>query len=408
MWNYLQLMFGDSPRIEPMIGTGGMTRQEAHAKVQDLLNEMAAQAPVYFAAAVESWQRGAQDDTVHVQLPKGMVLWALYEYPEGQPPERAAMEWIDDFADIMRQGGAQNIVVAKFPDKTGPATPDAPPASATPDAEEDLALAAARRIAGHVREFRGRYPDGLAQLKHFAARRGQGGLPDWPQWCWVPMSAAHAIASQDGPLFNPADISRIAAVGQWKLQDRDIVTPTEDVASEAVPGPTPEPHEMDLAIPRERLLEALDGVCYYLVMPLPRPDDHEGEWLYGAYIHLEWDAITSRTELRLLLDFGHGWDALTPIYVHADLPTLAWSTRDIEASLPDTLPLQGVAVPGDVAATFARLAAWWAWPLVGALLDERALLVGPKTLDSPGLDAMARGARAWELTYDRPRPTAAE
>jgi hypothetical protein len=103
MWNYLQLIMGDSPRVEPLIGTGGMTREQAHSQVQDLLGKMADDAPAYFAAAVESWRRGAKDDTVHVRLPNGMVVWALYEYPEGQPPERAAT--LDDSGlDAMARG----------------------------------------------------------------------------------------------------------------------------------------------------------------------------------------------------------------------------------------------------------------------------------------------------------------
>ncbi|MFD9947663.1 hypothetical protein ACFWYW_46645 [Nonomuraea sp. NPDC059023] len=384
MWNYLQLeMAGEFG--QPIIGPGGMTKAQAHSEIRGLLDRLAADQPHLFERAARTWRDGAQDDTVAVELPQdAIVVWALYECPEAQSPEAAATAWVKNYANIMREAGGPDATVA--------------------EPSDDPVLAAATRVAGHVRELRTRYPSALAQMKQFAGERGQSASLDWPEWCWLPMGAAHAIVTSGGrsAFSNPADIGRVAAVAHWKLVDRAIVMPSEAVASEAVPGPTPDIRETDLAIPREQLLSELAGACYYLVIPQSRPDDHTGPWLYGTYIHLEWDMNVRRSELRLLLDLGQGWDTLIPISVHADQPTLAWSAKDMEASASGIL---GAAAQGS-AADVQRWGAWMAWPLVGALLDERALLIGPRTLDDPNLDLMVRGSRAWELTYDRPRPTA--
>ncbi|TMR22613.1 hypothetical protein ETD86_10775 [Nonomuraea turkmeniaca] len=67
--------------------------------------------------------------------------------------------------------------------------------------------------------------------------RGHPPMPAWPQWCWLPMGTA-ALVQHHGP--GPSaigDIARVAAVTQWELVGRHIVTPRP--TSPAQPCPLP-------------------------------------------------------------------------------------------------------------------------------------------------------------------------
>ncbi len=263
--------------------------------------------------------------------------------------------------------------------------------------------AAAARIATHVREMRRRYPDALGRMKRFATMRGQDPLPEWPDWCWVPMSGAEATTTDRRT--DPADIARVAAVAQWKLTGRHIVLPSPEVAAEGVVAQLPAgaPLEdmvkhMNTVIPREAIMEALAGECYYLVNPVEKPADLEAPiWVYGCYVHLEWDVHDGRTELRFVADTGD-WNGLLQSAVHIDQPTIDWATTSAENAM-----LKGGAGPmARSLAEWFRVVSWSVWPFLATLMDKRAFLVGPRVLDDPALDAMARGAQAWELTYKRP------
>jgi hypothetical protein len=94
-------------QARPMIGPGGLSRDQAHAEIQSILDRTPELATV---AAI--WRRGAKDDTVAL----GLFTWTLYEHPEGEDPRRAAMVWLEDSAQTMRDAGAVNIGVAKLPE----------------------------------------------------------------------------------------------------------------------------------------------------------------------------------------------------------------------------------------------------------------------------------------------------
>jgi hypothetical protein len=109
MWNSLMLELApDDLLIHPMLGAGGMTREQALAEVQSLLDRSAPLMPA-FAAAAETWRRGAKDDTVFAEL----FTWAVYEY-DGHDPASAAMEWIEDYAETMRAAGL-DVSVPRLP-----------------------------------------------------------------------------------------------------------------------------------------------------------------------------------------------------------------------------------------------------------------------------------------------------
>lgn len=270
---------------------------------------------------------------------------------------------------------------------------------------DTLTTQAAHRIAAHLSTLRRRYPGALQTLRTMAGSRGERGLPTWEEWCWLPIAGAAAIVTARGG--HPVDYSRVTAVGQWRLTGRRLVVPGEEVAAMAVPGVLDrgQPLEeqiarMDLRLPRADLLEQLAGACYYLVTPIPRPEGDTGLWVHGCYVHLEHDVNEDRAELRLLVDVGTGWDELTPVPIHLAQPTLTWSMTSVQRVIERHMAQ--VPVGAEALAAYARTLAWFVWPLIGALLDQEAYLVGPRTLTGVD-DPMVDGAEVWELTYTRPK-----
>ncbi|WP_331725868.1 hypothetical protein [Streptomyces sp. NBC_00470] len=97
-WNTLNFTIDPAQGLcEPQYGTGGWSHDEAHSEVQNLLLRLASEHQP-FAAAADVWRTGAEDDTTFVRVGEGMVVFALYEYPDSEDPVHAALEWIDDFS----------------------------------------------------------------------------------------------------------------------------------------------------------------------------------------------------------------------------------------------------------------------------------------------------------------------
>ena len=97
-WNYLQVEVADRV-LHPILGPGGLTRDEAHAFIRTLLERFVEGAP-YADGLVEAWNEGAKDDTVYA----GPYLWAIYESAE---PVHGAHVWVDDLAATLRGSGSK-------------------------------------------------------------------------------------------------------------------------------------------------------------------------------------------------------------------------------------------------------------------------------------------------------------
>lgn len=91
--------------IRPMIGDGGLSREQAHAEIQSVLDGSPRLAQI---AAL--WRRGAKDDTVQA----GPFCWCIYEY-DGDGPRPAAVAWLEDYAATIRSAGI-DVQVARLPD----------------------------------------------------------------------------------------------------------------------------------------------------------------------------------------------------------------------------------------------------------------------------------------------------
>lgn len=111
-WNFMQVeLVPDDRLIKPMIGQGGLSREQAHAGVQSILDRGAEANAAVFSGAAATWRRGAKDDTVMA----GPFVWTIYAYAAGEDPRRSAIAWLDDFAATMRTTGL-DVQVGQLPD----------------------------------------------------------------------------------------------------------------------------------------------------------------------------------------------------------------------------------------------------------------------------------------------------
>ena len=133
-------------------------------------------------------------------------------------------------------------------------------------------------------------------------------LPNWPDWCFMPLAAWVAIASEGAPMGSPAmlraagDASRLAAVGTWRYT-QGIYRFDEDVAGALADT------RIVGDMPTDVLLR-LPEWCVYIETPGRK---WHGETLHGFWAHVEHDINDSRPELRLLLDTDQG---LCPQILH--------------------------------------------------------------------------------------------
>lgn len=150
------------------------------------------------------------------------------------------------------------------------------------------------------------YPSTAAMVDDIRSRRGHD-LPHWPNWCFMPMAAWYAIVARDNNVerLTPSlvgDVSRLAAIGTWRYSqgiyrvDPDLMA---GLVESNLPGDLP-----------AEVLYRLPEWCVYVETP---GLSWAGTALHGFWAHLEWDANTERTELRLLFDLD---DRLLGIPLH--------------------------------------------------------------------------------------------
>lgn len=97
-WNYLQVET-IGRMLYPTLGPGGMTRQQAHARVRAFIALHAESAP-YAAELLAAWDAGARDDTAFA----GTLLWCIYESDDAEAGGRA---WIEELANDLRASGSK-------------------------------------------------------------------------------------------------------------------------------------------------------------------------------------------------------------------------------------------------------------------------------------------------------------
>jgi len=158
-----------------------------------------------------------------------------------------------------------------------------------------------------LRELSRKAPRVWDHIKSFRKAKGKD-LPDWPDWCYVPLAAGYSIASDIGPaekilfdpILNPASITALAT---WRVSqgvyrfDADLFNILID-----------QPFEGNLPCD---VLKRLPEWCVYI----ETNGLNIGEiGIEGFFAHLESDANNGRTELRLLCINSTGFNM--PLVLH--------------------------------------------------------------------------------------------
>lgn len=159
------------------------------------------------------------------------------------------------------------------------------------------------------------YPGAWAQANHFRALRGRDGLPEWPEWCYLPLHATYAIVSGGGnnrvPMTQTHHVGIVGAMIAWRIGQQII---RYDPALYHPMIETPITGDLPTS-----LLYRLPAWCIYVETPDLSWGAHP---LHGYWAHLDWDQ-SGPPELRLLLDTARSPDeALDPIHGLVPMPIL--------------------------------------------------------------------------------------
>lgn len=173
-----------------------------------------------------------------------------------------------------------------------------------------------------------KHPKAWGLAETFRQGRGKPGAPTWPDWCYLPMGGWYAIVASTGgakrlDLSRIGDVSKLAALGAWRMTQGIY---RFDPA--LLPALLDTPLANDLPCD---LLQQMPEWCVYLETPGLRWSNRA---LKGVWAHLEQDANTGETELRLLTDPG-----LSPIVVHiGPWPLHEAILRSEAAAMANTFP----------------------------------------------------------------------
>jgi len=162
------------------------------------------------------------------------------------------------------------------------------------------------RPVKHLQEFNKRYPNASKFVDSFRKDRGKD-IPDWPDWCFLPMSAYYAIVSAEHklcslPISLISNVTNLTALNIWRITQgiyrfdealEDALMHTE------ITGDMPT--EVFFRLPEWCVYIETNNISYF---------DNR---VRGFFVHLEHDLNTGRSELRILLDLD---ETLYPVILH--------------------------------------------------------------------------------------------
>ncbi len=180
----------------------------------------------------------------------------------------------------------------------------------------------------HLEYYSRLYPDAWKHVDSMRADRGKA-LPFWPEWCFLPLAGTYSIVSAEaerqgvipnrvlsaGPLVN--DVGILGALAAWRVTqgvyrfDLDVF---RSVIDTPVNGDIP--HDVFFNLPEW---------CVYIETP---GLTHLGVPMYGFFAHLEYDANTTRKELRLVMDLQGEERSLTPFLMPIPIHLGTWSLEE--------------------------------------------------------------------------------
>ncbi|MCH8500251.1 MAG: hypothetical protein LAT63_17420 [Marinobacter sp.] len=239
------------------------------------------------------------------------------------------------------------------------------------------------------------YPGAWRQIDDFRAAKGVD-LPDWPDWCFVPIGATQAIvatdAGIDGNLLGTMyperieDAARLAALAAWRMT-QGIYRFDPALYSSVIDTP------MDRDLPCD-VFYRLPEWCVYIETP-------DLSWLnsslYGFWAHLEFDVNTGCHELRFVMDSDA---ALTPVVIHlGSWPLLEAIERARQEAVRRTLMvglsrIAGAMSDASLAQDLERVLA----PMVSLLLYVCSQSAEVGSSDRrPGYPAPKKTKKGWRL-----------
>jgi hypothetical protein len=211
------------------------------------------------------------------------------------------------------------------------------------------------------------YPAAWQQVDRLRDARGKE-LPQWPDWCFLPLRHAQAIVTRGGrqPLSHEPPFHRgiLCALATWRVTQG--IYRFDPALYEAVIN-TP----LDRDLPHDPLYR-LPEWCVYVETPHQMLQLHlkEPVRVHGVWAHLDLEALDGapEAELRLVLDTARTpSDALEPIYGCLPIPLIGKGTiadsleRMIMLGAEGTRSL-GMELPD------AKRVAPMLWPIVSLLL----------------------------------------
>jgi len=156
----------------------------------------------------------------------------------------------------------------------------------------------------HLEMLGGEHPNAWLNIDKFRQGKGRD-LPDWPEWCFLPMAAWIAIASDGGQVsFDEIECAQnLAAIGTWRYS-QSIYRLDSDLYS-ALIDTVPKgnlPVDVFYRLPEWSLYIETPNLTWM------------GDTLFGFWVHLEFDINTQRHELRFLLDTNMGFASI-PVHL---------------------------------------------------------------------------------------------
>lgn len=194
------------------------------------------------------------------------------------------------------------------------------------------------------------------EAEDIRANRGKD-VPDWPDWCYLPVAAGIALAKKHGfPIYYGALISTLAAWRKSKevyVFDPDFISLLADM-------------EDDVKIPTDVLLH-LPYYAFY-VEALSKSSvigDFD-----GFFVALEYDPHNYERELRISLIFdGEDEPPCVPIIINLDTDTISQSAHSLGEEMKKRLPANYAAVD-DIIGKHAEL-----YRTVGAFVVNMILYI---------------------------------
>ena len=226
-----------------------------------------------------------------------------------------------------------------------------------------------------------RFPDAWSQSDMIRTDRGKD-IPDWPEWCYLPMGAWYAIVSRGEddrlPLSLIGDVGRLAAIGAWRVT-QGIYRFDPDLYAEIIDTP------VNGDLPHDVLYRTPEW-CVYIETPGMQ---WLGTRLHGFFAHLEADANSGRPELRLLLD-------TETILKSQPLHLGPWSLAESIRRMGDTASIHAMGAGVQLPAGTAKPVSEAVEPLISLLLylcSQNAEIGGDRRPANPEPKKTKRGMR---------------